>query len=188
MVKIENRNKNLIGKLFFIVASLIAILFFLFGLMLVLVSIRNLYLSRFNFSLIQILYFMIGIYIVYNSIKNYIKFYKNAIKNPYKRLSKLYKTNKIEIVITSIMSIILLFIYFNGLYLNYNFILKMILFFPIHIFQNLVFVAKVFSKSTLKPLFPSQLFDLILPIVEIWYVFSVVRLIFKIVKNRNLLK
>ena len=123
---------------------------------------------------------ILGIYIVYNSIKNYIKFYKNAIKNPYKKLNEFYQNNKIEIIITTIISIILLFMYYNGLYLNYNFILKIVLFFPIFIFQNLIFIAKIFSKTTLKPIFLSSVFDLLLPIVEVYYVFVIVKFVLKL--------
>ncbi|MDP3765648.1 MAG: hypothetical protein Q8R04_03980 [Nanoarchaeota archaeon] len=173
-------NKKFAGNLFLIVVSLVAILFFLFGLMLILVSLRKLILSEFRLNLLQILYLIIGFYIIYNSIKKYIKFYKNAIKNPYRSLNEFYQNNKIEIIITTIISIILLFIYYNGLYLDYNFILKMILFFPIFIFQNLIFVVKVFSKATLKPILLSSIFDLILPIVEVYYVFVIVQFILKL--------
>ena len=166
--------------MFLIVASLIAVLFFLFGFMLVSVSSRNLILNKFSLSLIQILYLTLGIYIIYNSIKNYIKFYKITIKNPYNMLNNFYKNNKIEIITTSTVSIILFFIYYNGLYLYYNFVLQMVLFFPIFIFQNLIFVVKVFSKSTLRPIFLSSVFDLILPIVEVYYVFIVVRFVSKL--------
>ena len=183
--KLRKRNKELIGILFLLIISLIAILFFLFGIILSLVSLRNLILSRFNFSLVQILYLIIGVYIVYNSIKNCIKFYKNTINNPYKKLNDFYEKNKIEVILTAIISIILLFIYLNGLYLNYNFILKMALFFPIFVFQNLVFITKVFSKSTLKLLFLSSIFDLILPIVEVYYVYSIVKLISKLFKENK---
>ena len=154
--------------------------------MLILVSLRNLILARFNLNLVQVLYLIIGIYIIYNSIKNYIQFYKNTIKNPYKKLNEFYKSNRIEIILTTIISAILLFIYFNGLYLNYNFIIKMILFFPIFVFQNLIFVAKIFSKTTLKPIFFSSVFDLILPIVEVYYVFIVIKFVLRLFKNRNL--
>lgn len=178
--EVKKAIKEFIGILFLIIVLSIAVLFFLFGFMLVLVSLKNLILNKFSLSLIQILYSAFGVYIIYNSIKNYIKFYKIAIKNPYNMLNNFYKNNKIEIVIASIASIILFFIYYNGLYLYYNFILKMVLFFPIFIFQNLIFVAKVFSKSTLRPIFLSSVFDLILPIVEFYYVFMVVRFMSKL--------
>lgn len=176
-------NKKLIGNLFLIVVLLIAILFFLFGLMLVIVSLRNLILSKFGLSLIQALYLALGIYIVYNSIKKYIIFYKNKAKNPYAALNKFYQDNKLEIVIASITSIGLMFIYFNGLYLNYNFILKMVLFFPIFIFQNLIFVVEIFSRTTLKAAFLPSIFDLLLPIVEAYYVFIIVRFVLKLSRN-----
>jgi len=180
----ELTNKKLICNLFLIIFTLIAILFFLLGLMLVLVSFRNLILAKFSFSLIQFLYLIIGVYIVYNSIKKYINFYKNTAKHPYSVLNKFYQNNKIEVIITAIISAILLFIYYNGLYLNYNFILKMVLFFPIFVFQNLIFVAKIFSKTTLKPIFLSSIFDLILPIVEVYYIFVVVKFLLKLLSKQ----
>ena len=157
--------------------------------MLTLVSLRNLILAKFSLSLIQVLYLLIGAYVVYNSIKKYINFYKTTIKNPYITLNNFYKNNKIEIIITTIISITLLFIYFNGLYLNYNFYLKIILFFPIFIFQNLIFIVKIYSKTTLKPIFLSSVFDLLLPIVEVYYVFVIVKFVSRLfIKNQNILK
>ncbi len=175
----------MIGYLFLIFVSFIAILFFLFGIMLVFMSSKNLILF-YNLNLMQILYLIVGIYIVYNSIKNYIKFYKSNIKKPYNNLINLYKNNKIEIMLTAVISTALFFAYFNGLYLNYNFVIKIILFFPIFLFQNLIFAVKIYSRTTLKPIFLSSSFDLLLPIVEVYYVFMVVKLILRVFyKNKN---
>jgi len=185
MMKLNKKHKKLIGIIYLIVVSLIAVLFFAFGLMLVLLSVKNLISSRTGFSLVQTIYLIIGIYFVYHSVKNYTKFYKDTIKNPFVTLNKFYKANKVEIIITSIISVILLFIFLNGLYIRYNFILKMILFLPIFILQIMVFSVKIYSRNTLMPIFPSSIFDSIFLIAEIYYVFVVVKFAMKFFNKKK---
>ena len=88
--KLSKKFSQLMGTIFLSIISFVAILSLLFGLMLVLVSARNLTLLRFNLNLNYILYFIIGVYISYESIKNYIKFYQNAVKNPYYILNNFF--------------------------------------------------------------------------------------------------
>jgi len=177
------KNEDFIGVVFLIIVSLVAILFFLFGLMLLIVSLRNLVLAKFSFSLSQYLYLAFGAYIVYSSIKKYLGFYRASIKNANKIFNDFYKNNKIEIIVTSIISIILLLIYYNGLYLNYSFILKMILFLPIFALQNLVFPVKVYLRTAFNLTSLPSVFDLVLPIIEIYYVFMIVKFILRLFKK-----
>jgi cobalamin synthase len=166
---------------------LIFILFFLFGLILLVVSLRNLILSEFSLGLSQYLYLAIGAYVAYSSVKRCIKFYKYSIKDSYNISNKFYQENKIEIIITSIISIIVLFVYYNGLYLNYSFIPKIILFLPIFALQNLVFPVKVYLRAALNLAFLPSVFDLLLPIAEIYYVFVIVNFIRRLFKKLQIL-
>ena len=170
-------NKKLTGKSFLVIVTLVALLFFLFGLMLALTNLRSLTSTRSGFSLSSSLIFAIGIYFMYTITKSYIKFYKLSIKNPYKTVNDFYKNNKISIIITATVSIILLFIYYNGIYHDFNFILQVIILLPVFIFQNFLPAVQVYARTVLNLTFLSPIFDLILPIAQVYYIFHVARFV-----------
>tara|TARA_B100000315_G_C14383340_1_gene498500 strand:+ start:102 stop:638 length:537 start_codon:yes stop_codon:yes gene_type:complete len=166
------------------IASFIAlILFLLLGLILSIFFTQNLFMSFSGFGLVQILFFIIGIYLIYKPVMH-IRF---LIKNK-KKFNKIFdnfvKENKTAIIITAILSIALLFLFYTNISINFDFFVNVVLYLPMFLLTNLVFIANIFLLRH-NLMFLAIIISLVLPISEIIYLFWVSTLISKLFKRKN---
>ena len=172
-----NKNYSLAA---YIVSFIVLILFLLLGLILSIFFIQNLFMSVKGFGLLQILFFIIGIYLVYKSAIH-IKF---LIKNK-KEFNKIFddfvKENKTAIIIATILSVILLFLFYSNISTNFDFFVNVVLYLPIFLLNNLVFIVNIFLMRY-KLMFLTPVMELIFPISEILYLFWFSTLMSKLFK------
>ncbi len=170
-------NKNY-GFFAYILSFIILALFLLLGLVLVVFFTQNLFISVKGFGLLQILFFIIGIYLVYRPIMH-IRFLISNKKSFDKIFNDFAKENKNAIIITIILSIILLPLFYSGIYLNFDFFVNAVLYLPIFLLNNLVFIANIFLLKY-KLVFLMPVMGLILPISEVLYLYIISKFIAKI--------
>lgn len=182
MKKSNNINKNY-SLIAYIMSFIVLILFMLLGLILSIFFIQNLFIGIKGFGLIQILFFIIGIYLFYKPI-TYIRF---LIKNK-KKFEKIFndfvKENKNAFIITITLSIVLLFLFYTNIYLNFDFFINVVLYLPIFLLSNLVFIVNIFLLRY-KLMFLTPLIDLILPISEILFLFVISKFIARFLKGKK---
>jgi hypothetical protein len=173
-------NKN-IALAAFIISLAALSLFFLMGLVLALFFLQNTTSGFKGIGLMQILFFLAGIYFVYKPAMN-IKFLVENRKNFHSILDHFFVKNKLALIITSILSIILLTVFYSGLYLNINFFVNAVIFLPIFILNNLLFIVNIFLLR-FKLTFLTLAMDIILPMSEVVYIFAVSKLIVKLAQK-----
>ena len=158
-----------------LLAAAILLIFLFFGLILTLATINNI---RYRFSLTNGLFLFIGVYLMYDISKYLFSLYKNR-KNFKKTLIKFFEEKETAIYVTSIVSIILLFIfYFTAIHLKLNFFVNIALYLLIFVLNNLTFMVTIFLKSSNLG-FLNFLINSILPISEILYVYKIVGFFFR---------
>ena len=175
-----NKNYSLVA---YIVSFIVLILFLLLGLILTAFFIQNLFMSVSGFGLLQILFFLIGIYLIYRPAMH-IKF---LIKNK-DQFDKIFndfiQQNKKAIIITTILSIVLLFLFYSNISTNFDFFINAVLYLPMFLLNNLVFIVNIFLLRY-NLMFLTPVMQLILPISEILYMFWVSSLISKLLKRKS---
>ena len=175
-----NKNQSLA---IYIVSFIVLILFLMLGLVLTLFFIQNLTMGISGFGLLQILFFLVGLYLIYKPAMHIKFLIKN--KNKFIELNrKFIRENKKEIVITAILSIILLSLFYSNIYLNFDFFINAILYLPIFLLNNLIFIVNIFLLRY-DLVFLTPLIDLILPISEVIFLFEVSKFIAKFFKNKR---
>ncbi len=165
------------------ISFIVLILFLLLGLILSILFIQNLFSGISGFGLMQVLFLVIGLYLIYKPamhIKLLIK-YKHKFD---KRFNKFKHDNKRAIVITTILSVILLFLFYSNISTNFDFFVNAVLYLPIFLLNNLVFIVNIFL-SKYKLMFLTPLMELILPISEILYLFVISKFISKLFKQKS---
>lgn len=175
-----NKNYSLAG---YIVSFIVVILFLLLGLILTIFFIQNLFMGLRGFGLTQILFFVLGIYLVYKPIM-YIRF---LIKNKegYDNIfNNFIQQNKKAIIITTILSIVLLFLFYSNISINFDFFVNAVLYLPMFLLNNLVFIVNIFLLR-FNLMFLTPIITLILPISEIIYLFWVSTFISKLFKGKS---
>lgn len=166
-----------------IVSLFVLVLFILLGLTLTIFFLQNLLIGFSGFGLLQILFLIIGIYLVYSPAKNIRFLIKN--RNKFNNiLNDFIKENEKAIIIASILSIILLFIFYSNIYINFDFIINAVLYLPMFVLNNLVFIVNIFLLKY-KLTFLTPIIDLILPISEILYLFWISKFISKLFKSKS---
>ena len=182
-LRIQQKNIKNYSLIAYIASFIVLILYTLLGLILSIFFIQNLFIGIKGFGLIQILFFIIGIYLVYKPI-TYIRF---LIKNK-KKFDKIFndfvKDNKNAFSITVALSIVLLFLFYSNIYLNFDFFINVVLYLPIFLLNNLVFIVNIFLLRY-KLMFLTPLIDLILPISEVLFLFMISRFIAKFLKGKK---
>ncbi|MCH8004019.1 MAG: hypothetical protein IH934_05300 [Nanoarchaeota archaeon] len=180
MKKINNKYYGMIAL---IVSFFVLLLFLLLGLILSIFFIQNLFMGISGFGLMQILFFIIGLYLIYKPVM-YIKFLiKN--KNKFNEIfNKFIQENKKTIIITTILSIVLLFLFYSNISTNFDFFVNAVLYLPIFLLNNLVFIVNIFLLRY-NLMFLTPLISLILPISEILFLFEVSRFISKFFKSKR---
>ena len=176
------KNKNY-GLAAYILSYVASILFLLLGLILSIFFIQNLFIGISGFGLTQILFFIIGLYMIYKSaivikflIKNKNKF--NVIFNNF------IQDNKKAVIITTILSIILLFLFYSNISTNFDFFVNAVLYLPMFLLNNLVFIVNIFLLRY-NLIFLTPLISLILPISEILFLFEISKFISKFFKSKR---
>ena len=92
--------------------------------------------------------------------------------------------NKKAIVITTILSIVLLFLFYSNISSNFDFFVNVVLYLPIFLLNNLVFIVNIFLLRY-DLMFLTPLISLILPISEILFLFVVSKFISKFFKSKR---
>lgn len=164
----------------YIVSFIVLALFLLLGLILVIFFIQNMFISIKGFGLMQVLFFLIGIYLVYKPIMH-IKFLIVNKKSFDKIFNNFIKANKKALIITAVLSIILLFLFYSSIYLNFDFFVNAALYLPIFLLNNLIFIANIFLLKY-KLMFLAPVMGFILPVSQILYLFFISRTIAKFLK------
>ena len=176
------KNKNY-GLAAYILSYVASILFLLLGLILSIFFIQNLFIGISGFGLTQILFFIIGLYLVYNSII-IIKF---LIKNKNKFndiFNNFIQDNKKAVIITTILSTILLFLFYSNISTNFDFFVNAVLYLTMFLLNNLVFIVNIFLLRY-NLMFLTPLISLILPISEILFLFEISKFISKFFKSKR---
>ena len=175
-----NKNYSLIAL---IVSFIVLILFLLLGLILTAFFIQCLFISLIGFGLIQILFFIVGIYLMYKPAMH-IKF---LIKNRNKFdgiFNDFIKENKKAILIATILSVILLSLFYSNISTNFDFFVNAVLYLPMFLLNNLIFIVNIFLLRY-NLIFLTPLINLILPISEVIFLFEVSKFISKFFKAKR---
>lgn len=175
-----NKNYSLAG---YIVSFIVVILFLLLGSILTIFFIQNLFMSLSGFGLTQILFFALGIYLIYKPIM-YIKFLIKNKKEYDKIFNNFIQQNKKAIIITTILSVVLLFLFYSNISTNFDFFLNIVLYLPMFLLNNLVFIVNIFILRY-NLTFLTVIMKLILPVSEVLYLFWVSSLISKLLKWKS---
>ena len=94
------------------------------------------------------------------------------------------RSNKLPLIVSIIITALLLHTYYNVFFLKFGFITNLILFLPAFVLGNLIFIVKVFLKRFVGSLIP-EVFEILIPIAEFYYVYSIVGFINKKVLHRR---
>jgi len=178
---LNNVNKNY-GLFAYIVSLIVLILFLLLGLILTLFFLQNFFMGISGFGLSQVLFFIIGIYLIYKSVM-YIRFLIKNKANFDEIFNDFIREDKKAIIITAILSVVLLFLFYSNISSNFDFFVNAVLYLPIFLLNNLVFIVNIFLlKYGL--VFLTPLIDLILPISEILFLFHISKLLSRFFKGK----
>jgi len=165
------------NKINYYICFLVISLFLFFGIILFIYLIQSLFISYDGIGLIQFLHILISVYIIYQTIIKLKFLIKNKIKFN-NSLKKFVNKNKKRINLTFILSLILLTIFYSNFYIIFNNFVNIILFLPIFVFQNLIFLTNLFLlKNSL--FYLSPILKLILPISEVLYLYFISKLVIK---------
>mgnify|MGYP001189828035 CR=1 FL=1 len=177
-IDIGNKNYSLIA---YIASFFVALLFLLLGLILTIFSLQNLFIGFSGIGLSGILYSIIGVYLVYKTIMSIKFLIKNRNKFD-KIFNDFIKKNKKALIITTILSIVLLSLFYLGISTNFDFFVNVVLYLPKFILDNLVFIVNIFLLRY-NLMFLEPLMSLIFPISEVIFLFEVSKLIAKLFKR-----
>ena len=179
----KNINNKYYGRIALIVSFFVLILFLLLGITLSIFFIQNLFMSISGFGLMQILFFIIGLYLIYKPAMHIRFLIKN--KNKFDKIfNNFTKENKKTIILATILSAVLLSLFYSNIYLNFDFFVNAVLYLPMFLLNNLVFIVNIFLLRY-KLTFLTLVMELILPISEILYLFWVSSLISKLFKQKS---
>lgn len=168
-----------------IVSFFVLTLFLLLGMTLSIFFIQNLFIGISGFGLMQILFFIIGLYLIYKPAMHIRFLIKNRNKFD-KIFNNFMKENKRTIILATILSVVLLSLFYSNIYLDFDFFVNAVLFLPMFLLNNLVFIVNIFLLRY-KLTFLTFLIALILPISEILYLFMVSGFISKLFKKKAIL-
>ena len=175
-----NKNYSLIA---YIASFFTVLLFLLLGLILTIFSLQSLFISISGIGLSGILYLLVGIYLVYKPVM-YIRF---LIKNKGKFngiFNEFIRENKKAIIIATILSVILLSLFYSNISTNFDFFVSIVLYLPKFILDNLVFIVNIFLLRY-NLMFLEPLMSLIFPISEVIFLFEVSKYIAKLFKSKR---
>jgi len=167
----------------YIVSFTVLILFLLLGLLLTLFFLQSFITGFKGVGIMQLLFFFIGIYLIYKPAMH-IKFLIQNKKKFDEIFNDFIKENKKAIIITTILSVVLLSIFYSNIYINLDFFLNAVLFLPIFLLNNLVFIVNIFILR-FKLTFLTPVMELILPISEVLYLFVISKFIAKFLKGKK---
>ena len=175
--------KNNYSFVAYILSFIVLTLFLLLGTILTISFLQSLFMGLSGVGLTSILFFIIGIYLVYRPIMHIRFLIKN--KNNFDKIyGDFIKENKIAIIIAAVLSIIFLSLFYTNTYLNFDFFVNAVLFLPIFLLNNLVFIVNI-SLLRFKLQFLAPIIDLILPISQIIYLFIISKFIAKFIKKKK---
>jgi len=180
---ISRMQNKVLGKAILLVSWLIFLLFFTLGLLVIASSLKEI-IFGFKPGFFPYLYILIGSIILHNTYK-YFKTLR-ARKAPAAGIwMKSYiRSNKWPLTVSIIITAILLYNYYNVFFLKFGFIANLILFLPAFVLENLIFIAEVFLKRLVGSLIP-EVYGILIPIAEFYYVYSIVGFIYKKVLQRR---
>ena len=175
-----NKNYSLAG---YIVSFIVLILFLLLGLVLTIFSLQTLFIGISGIGLSGILYLLVGIYLIYKPVR-YIRSLIKKKNNFNEIFNGFIRENNKVIIITLILSVVLLSLFYSGISTNFDFYVNVVLFLPKFFLDNLVFIVNIFLlRYNLMYLEP--LMDLIFPISEVIFLFEVSKFISKLLKRKS---
>jgi len=180
MRQMDMKNYSLIA---YIASFFTVLLFLLLGLILTIFSLQSLFIGISGIGFSGILYFLIGIYLVYKSV-TYIRF---LIRNKCKfndLFDDFIRENKKAIIITTILSVVLLSLFYLGISTNFDFFVNVVLYLPKFILDNLVFIVNIFLLRY-NLMFLEPLMSLVFPISEIIFLFEISKFISKFFKPKR---
>jgi len=175
-------NKNY--SLFALVVSFFVLkLFLLLGLILTAFFLRSMLTGFSGIGLSSIMFFLVGIYLIFRPI-TYIRILIKNKNNFNSILNKFINNNKIAVILTCILSVILLSLFYSNIYLNFDFFVNVVLYLPIFLIKNLTFLVNI-SLIRYKLMFLSPLVGLVLPISEVIFLFFVSKFFAKFFKHKR---
>ena len=168
---------KVLGKTILLVSWLIFLLFFTLGLLVIASSLKEI-IFGFKPGFFPYLYILIGFIILHNIYK-----YFNALRARKANATVIWmksylKSNKWPLTVSIIITALLLYTYYNVFFLKFGFVPNLILFLPAFVLENLIFMVKVFLKRLIGSLIP-EIYEILIPIAEFYYVYSIVGSIYK---------
>ena len=122
--------------------------------------------------------------ILHNTYKFLKSFYFRDAVHAAKSMKNYFKSNKWTLTVSVIITAILLYAYYNVFFLKFGFIANLILFLPAFVLENLIFIAEVFLKRLAGSSIPDA-YEILIPIAEFYYIYSIVGFIYKKVLQRR---
>ena len=171
------------GFVAYIISFIVLLLFLLLGLLLTIFFLQSFFTGFKGVGLMQVLFFIIGIYLIYKPAMH-IKFLIQNKKDFNKIYSDFIKVNEKAIYLTTVLSVIILFLFYSNIFLRFDFFINAVLYLPIFLLNNLVFIVNIFIlRYKLSSL--NFFINLILPISEIIFLFVVSQFITKLFKSKK---
>lgn len=180
MLRMQNR---VLGKVVLLASWLILSLFFTLGLLVIALSIREM-IFGFKPGFFPYLYILVGFIILQSAYKYFKAFRARNVTANAKWIRLYLKSNKFPLAASIIITAVLLYIYYNVFFLKFGFVADLILFLPAFVLENLIFMVKVFLKRFIGSLIP-EVYGILIPIAEFYYVYSLVGFIYKKVLQRH---
>ena len=100
-----------------------------------------------------------------------------------KILDDFLRKNDKAVVMTGILSIILLSLFYSNIYLNFDFFLNVVLYLPMFVLNNLIFIVNIFLLK-FNMMFLTSLINLTLPISEVFFLFTVSKFLSSILMKK----
>ncbi len=167
----------------YIASFFVVLLFLLLGLILTIFSLQSLFIGISGIGLSGILYLLIGIYLVYKTVM-YTRFLIKKRNKFDDVFNDFIRENKKAIIITTILSVVLLSLFYSGISTNFDFFVNVVLYLPKFILDNLVFIVNIFLLRY-NLMFLEPLMSLIFPISEVIFLFEISKFIARFFKDKR---
>lgn len=173
---ISRMQNRVLGKAILSVSWLIFLLFFTLGLFVIALSIKEI-IFGFKPGFFPYLFILIGFIILHNIYKFFKAFRARKATAAGIWMKSYLRSNKWPLAVSTAITSVLLYIYYNIFFLKFGFVINLALFLPAFVLENLIFIVKVFLKRFVGSLIP-EVYGILIPIAEFYYVYSIVGFIY----------
>lgn len=176
--RMQNR---ILGKVVLLASWFILSLFFTLGLLVIALSIREI-IFGFKPGFFPYLYILIALILFHDAYKFLRTIYARNAIDIAKWVKAYFKSNKLLLIASIGITAVLLYIYYNTFFLEFEFVTNIILFLPAFILENLIFIVKVFLKRFIGSSIP-EIYEVLIPIAEFYYIHTVIKFLGSLIRN-----